>query len=170
MDANVEYNYSDSFYRYFILFIFIILYIYLKFINKKLTNDILYNKDTDKNVKCNPLELVVSSIFNPSESESQLKKCILTNNTDLLHNYGTELKKSISNNYNNTLEKCQIMVDDYDLNNDSINDPNITSSQADNIKMRIDNISGVITDISNNLESNIDKTKTILEDIISNIN
>ena len=35
MNANVEYNYSDSFYRYFILFIFIIFYIYLKFVNKK---------------------------------------------------------------------------------------------------------------------------------------
>lgn len=166
MNANVEYNYSDSFYRYFILFIFIIFYIYLKFINKKLTNAILYNKDTEKNLKCNPLELVVTSIFNPDESESQLKKCILANNNDLLHNYGTELKKSISNNYNNTLEKCQIMVDDYNLNNDS----NITSSEAEKIKIQIDDISGVIVDISNNLESNIGKTKTILQDIISNIN
>ena len=167
MNANVEYNYSDSFYRYFILFIFIIFYIYLKFVNKKLTNSILYNKDTEKNLKCNPLELVVLSIFNPEESESQLKKCILTNNNDLLHNYGTELKKSISNNYNNTLEKCQIMVDDYNLNNDG---SNITSSESEKIKMQIDDISGVIVDISNNLESNIDKTKTILQDIISNIN
>lgn len=166
MNTSIEYNYSDSFYCYFILIIFFILYVYLKFTNKNLINSILYNKDTEKNLKCNPLELVISSFFNQDESERQLKNCILTNNTDILDNYGSELKKSISNNYDNTMEKCQIMVDDYNLNNDST----ITSSQAENIKIQIDDISGVISDISHNLESNIDKTKTILQDIISNIN
>lgn len=167
MNASVEYNYSDSFYRYFILFTFVIFYIYLKFINKKLKNNILYNRDTETNLKCNPLELIISSIFNQEESEKQLKRCILTNNNDLLHNYGSQLKENISNNYNNTLEKCQTMITDSKLYDDSFN---INSSEANEIKKKIDDISGVIMDISNNLEFNIDKTKTMFEDIISNIN
>jgi len=164
MNDTIEYNYSDGFYRYIILFTFFLLYVFLTFTNKKLISTRLNSENI--NLKCNPIDLVVSSIFTPENAEEDLQKCMELNNNNLLEKYGSNLDNLISDSSEDILDKCNTLVSDSRLNSDK----NITKSQANKIKKDIDLISNTITDISNNLVSNIEESKNILSDIIKNIN
>lgn len=164
MNGSVEYNYSDSFYRYIILVTFILFYIFLTFTNKKLIGARLNNENI--HLKCNPIDLVVSSIFTPDNAEEDLQKCMELNNNNLLQKYGSNINDLVSDTSQDILKKCKNIVNTSKTSSGSI----ITESEADEINNDIQNISDTITDISNNLESNIEESKSILSNIIKNIN
>ena len=164
MNDAIEYNYSDVFYRNIILITFFLFYIFLSFINKKLVSSRLNNETM--HLKCNPIDLIVSSIFTPENAEKDLEKCMLLNNNNLLEKYSSNLDDLVNESSEDILEKCNVIVNNSKLSSDK----NITESQANKIKKDINKISNTITDISNNLVSNIEESKTILSDIIKNIN
>tara|TARA_Y100000389_G_scaffold70707_1_gene67389 strand:- start:130 stop:624 length:495 start_codon:yes stop_codon:yes gene_type:complete len=164
MNGSVEYNYSDGFYRYIILVTFILFYIFLSFTNKKLIGARLNNENM--HLKCNPIDLVVSSIFTPDNAGDDLQKCIELNNNNLLQKYGSNINDLVSDTSEGLLKKCKNIVNSSKVNSHDL----ITESDADEIRTDIEKISDTITDISNNLVSNIEESKNILSNIIKNIN
>tara|TARA_Y100000389_G_scaffold130579_1_gene127981 strand:+ start:3137 stop:3631 length:495 start_codon:yes stop_codon:yes gene_type:complete len=164
MNGSVEYNYSDGFYRYIILVTFFLFYIFLTFTNKKLIGARLNNENI--HLKCNPIDLVVSSIFTPDNAEEDLQKCMELNNNNLLQKYGSNINDLVSDTSEDILNKCKNIVNSSKISSSSV----ITESEADEISNDVKKISDSITDISNNLESNIEESKNILSNIIKNIN
>ena len=106
MNDAIEYNYSDVFYRNIILITFFLFYIFLSFINKKLVSSRLNNETM--HLKCNPIDLIVSSIFTPENAEKDLEKCMLLNNNNLLEKYSSNLDDLVNESSEDILEKCKI--------------------------------------------------------------
>jgi len=90
---------NDCINRNIVLIIFLIFYIYLSYVSSQLKR----TKNWE-GVKCNPLEMVIGSIFNAENSDSQFQKCMkysVTNDQEKnIQEYSTKLNKELQSNIN----------------------------------------------------------------------
>ena len=88
---------NDCINRNIVLSIFLIFYIYLSYVSSQLKR----SKNWE-GVKCNPLEMVIGSIFNAEGSDSQFQKCMqysVSNDQEKrIQEYSTKLNTELQSN------------------------------------------------------------------------
>lgn len=124
---------NDYINRNIVLTVFIIFYIYLNYNSNQLKR-----KKNWKGVKCNPLEMVIGSIFDPNSSNSQFEQCMQYSATDeqeeMIEEYSeklnNELKRSIDKL--NSGESANNKATDLLLNKTSDDIQNLRNESLDN--------------------------------------
>ena len=85
--------------RNIVLFVFFLFYIYLRYVSNELKNSKNWNS-----VTCNPLEMVISGIFDNEKSNSYFEKCMqysLSNDIEKrIEDHNEKLDKNVENNIN----------------------------------------------------------------------
>ena len=85
---------NDYINRNIVLTIFFIFYIYLNYNSNQLKR-----KKNWKGVKCNPLEMVIGSIFDPNSSNSQFEQCMIfpatSEQEEMIEEYSEKLNNEL---------------------------------------------------------------------------
>ena len=85
--------------RNIVLIIFVLFYIYLSHVSSQLKRSKNWN-----GVKCNPLEMVIGSIFNAEDSNNQFQKCmqysVSNDHEERIKQYSSEINTELQSNIN----------------------------------------------------------------------
>ena len=124
---------NDCINRNIVLMTFLLFYIYLSYISNQLKR----SKNWDS-VKCNPLEMVISSIFDSEGANSQFQKCmqysVSNDHEKKFQDYSTKLNVELQSNINklNTGERSSKTATDVLLNNTENEINNLKAESLDN--------------------------------------
>ena len=151
-------DFSDSTNRYIILFVFFVLYLYFSFIKTKIMTKLSW-----KDIKCNPLFMLVGSIFDSDSSQHTFDKCVkLLAKKDLHEKHHKNMDK-FNHNVDNAInvlknnnekdnkeihEKQEELLDLISNTNNQIED---TIEKQNKINKAIQESSGPITDLSSKI-------------------
>tara|TARA_B000000557_G_C20618518_1_gene377022 strand:+ start:184 stop:690 length:507 start_codon:yes stop_codon:yes gene_type:complete len=117
---------SDCINRNIVLIVFLTFYMYLSYVSNQLKR----SKNWES-VKCNPLEMVISGIFDSEASNSHFKKC-------MQYSVSNEQEKNIQD-YSNKLD-TELQSSINKLNAGSLNSKNATDVLLNKTEQEINNL------------------------------
>ena len=141
---------NDSLNRNIVLCTFLMFYIYLNYIFTQLKREKNW-----RSVKCNPLEMVIGSIFHPEDSIKQFETCmqyaVSSEQEDDIQKYTSKIDNELLSKINN-------------LNKGTADDTNATNNLLDNTANEINNLKNesldnetTINDFKKNIQQLTDK-------------
>lgn len=157
--------FSDSTNLYIVLFVFFVFYIYLKFVFSQIQR----NKNW-KSVKCNPLEMVISSIFDNDNANNSFQQCMKYSATEDIQSQLDNLSDNVDKEFAHSIEQLtskdkshrtatEAILDGRDdeilkLENkhmDSETQINTLKQTVENLKLQLNNAFDVVSSGGNDL-------------------
>jgi septal ring factor EnvC (AmiA/AmiB activator) len=158
-------DFSDATNRSIILLLFIVFIFYLKYIETQLKI-----KKNVKNVKCNPIQMVVGSMIDSNNSSTAFEQCMRTSAQDVLAEYSSEQLSSQRQALENNIAELNQRIDE----NDKLNEKQRQKLREDikNASMNMNQIVESQNEINNQLKNNVTSISdiaTLAKDTISEL-
>jgi len=147
-------DFSDATNRTIILLLFIVFIFYLKYIETQLKI-----KKNLKEVKCNPIQMVVGSMIDSNNSSSSFEQCMRISAQDVLSDYSSEQLSDQRSHLESNIAKINAKINENDKLNESER-----KKLREQIKSASTNMNQIVerqNEINNQLNNNIANISTI---------
>jgi hypothetical protein len=147
-------DFSDATNRTIILFLFIVFILYLKYLETQLKI-----KKNMKDVKCNPIQMIVGGIIDSENSTSSFQQCMRISAQDALADYSSEQLSSQRNALQQNISELNQKISQ----NEKLNEKE-KERLRDEIKASSANINLIASrqnEINNQLNANVSSISTI---------
>lgn len=147
-------DFSDATNRTIILLLFIVFIFYLKYIETQLKI-----KKNFKEVKCNPIQMVVGSMIDSNNSSSSFEQCMRISAQDVLSDYSSEQLSEQRSHLESNIAKINAKINENDKLNESER-----KKLREQIKSASTNMNQIVerqNEINKNLNDNFKNITTI---------
>lgn len=147
-------DFSDATNRSIILLLFIVFIFYLKYIETQLKI-----KKNVKDVKCNPIQMVVGSMIDSNNSSSTFEQCMRISAQDVLTDYSSEQLSEQRSQLETNIAEINAKINE----NDKLNETE-RNKLREQIKSASTNMNQIVENqnkINNELNNNIQNISTI---------
>jgi len=160
---------NDVFNRNLVLALFFCYYMYLRFVFSQFQR----NKNW-KGVKCNPLEMVIGSIFDSENSNDVFEKCMQYPISDDIETRLQEFSKSSNTKVDNQINRLtsqqrnKTYKEEQNLNK-ALNAMNALSEKYDASEDDINELKNQVAKISNTVNNTFDDFKSSANELLTNL-
>jgi hypothetical protein len=147
-------DFSDATNRTIILLLFIIFIFYLKYVETTLKL-----KKNIKEIKCNPIQMIVGGIIDSETSNSTFEQCMRISNQDTITNYSSLHLTSQRNELNDNIKKLNSEISKNNKMNQKEKNELREQIKQSSINMR--ELANKQNEINNQLSQNMSSINTI---------